>query len=268
MQYQGRWALVTGASAGIGEIFAKNLARDGANLILAARRADRLEALAKNLNDQHQTKSLVIESDLSKPDTPEEIFRVIAKEGTQVDILINNAGFGLGGHFNDHDWQTQRDFIELMATSYAHLAHLALPGMIGRDYGRIIQVSSLAGLTPASAGHTLYGPCKAFLVSFSQSLAAQCAGTNVRVSALCSGFTYSQFHDINNTRETVSKLPSFMFMNAEPVVQGALRAVEQRKTVYVPGTWNKFAAWLSRTLPRSWAMRIMSSGAKRVRNRV
>lgn len=253
MNYRGRWALVTGASAGIGAAFARKLAEGGANLILTARRADRLDALAAELKAAHGVETRVIAADFARPEAPADLFDEIAREGLPVDILINNAGYGLPGYYLSHDWDAHRDFLEVMVTSYAHLVRLALPGMQERGFGRIVQVASLAGLTPGSAGHTLYGASKAFLIAFSQSLAAESEGTGVKASALCPGFTYSEFHDVNATRGLVSQLPKYMFMQAEPVVAGALRAVEAGHVVYVPGLWNKFVAWLAKALPRPWA---------------
>jgi short-subunit dehydrogenase len=150
--------------------------------------------------------------------------------------------------------------------SYAHLVRLFLPGMQARHYGRIINVASLAGLVPGSAGHTLYGAAKAFLIGFSQSLAAENDATGVNVSALCPGFTYSEFHDVNDTRALVEALPKYMFMRAGPVVDGALRAVEARHVVYVPGLWNKFVAWLIKALPRPWGAIIVARQSQRFRH--
>lgn len=253
MTYRGKWALVTGASAGIGTAFAKSLADKKANLILVARRRDRLESLAEELKTAHGIAAMPIAADLADPLAPEEIARTIEHGGGQVDILINNAGFGMPGYFCDSEWRDHRDYLELMVTSYAHLTRLFLPGMLEREFGRIIHVASVAGLLPGSAGHTLYGGTKAFLVSFAQSLAAEYAEKGVHTSALCPGFTYSEFHDVANTRDLVSNLPKHMFMQAEPVVEGAIRAVENGHVVYVPGAWNKFVVWLSKALPRPWA---------------
>ena len=265
MTYKDKNALITGASAGIGAAFAKSLAAKGANVILVARRADRLTTLAQELEVAHKVKTSVIAEDLSDPQAPHRISQTLRSEGNSVDILINNAGFGLPGYFTKSDWQAHRDFIELMVTSYVQLTHAFLPEMLERDYGRIIQVASLAGLVPASAGHTLYAPAKTFLVSFSQALAAECAGTGVNASALCPGFTYSEFHDVNETRGLVSKLPKHMFMDAEPVVEGALAAVEDEHTVYVPGAWNKFVAWLMKALPRPWAAQVVKRQSRQFR---
>lgn len=253
MNYQGKWALITGASAGIGAVFARSYAARGANLVLVARREDRLGALRDEITKANGVRVRIIVADLANPQAPTDIANTLNADDIAIDILVNNAGFGLPGYFTDSDWPTHRDFVELMVTSYAHLTRLFLPGMIERGYGRVILVASLAGLVPASAGHTLYGPAKAFLVSFGQSLAAECEGTGVHASALCPGFTYSEFHDVNGARGLVSKLPKHMFMEAAPVVEGAIAAVERGHVVYVPGVWNKFVAWMMKALPRPWA---------------
>lgn len=265
MTYQEKWALVTGASAGIGAAFARACAARGANIVLVARRADRLRDLAAELEEKHGVKTRTVAADLADPESPQRIFDALAADAIPVDILVNNAGFGLPGRYVQNSWETHRAFLELMATSYAHMTRLFLPGMLERDYGRIVQVASLAGLVPGSAGHTLYAPAKAFLVSFAQSLAAECEGTGVKASALCPGFTYSEFHDVNATRGLVSQLPKYMFMKAEPVVEGALAAVERGRAVYVPGAWNKFVAALARLLPRPWAERMVKNQSARFR---
>lgn len=265
MNYSGKTALITGASAGIGATFARSYAAKGANLILVARREDRLRELAAELEQKHGVRARFIAADLADPLAPERVFDKVQTEGGVVDILVNNAGYGLPGAYTENDWATHRSFLELMVNSYAQMTRHFLPGMLERNYGRIIQVASLAGLVPGSAGHTLYGPSKAFLVSFAQSLAAEGAGSGVKSSALCPGFTYSEFHDVNSTRGLVSQLPKYMFLEAEPVVEGAIDAVERGRAVYVPGAWNKFVAWLSRTLPRPMSENMVKNQSKRFR---
>lgn len=267
MDYRRKWALITGASAGIGAAFARAYADRGANLVLVARREDRLGELAKDLAAAHAIETRVIAADLADPSAPEDLAAALKAGAIEVDILVNNAGFGMPGYYTERDWPAHRDFLELMVTSYAHLTRLFLPGMLARDWGRIIQVASVAGLVPGSAGHTLYGPTKAFLVSFAQSLAAECDGTGVNASALCPGFTYSEFHDVNETRGLVSQLPKYMFMRAEPVVEGAIDAVERGHVIYVPGAWNKFVVWLSKALPRPWAAAMVTKQSARFRKK-
>lgn len=263
--YRGKWALVTGASAGIGEEFARQLAEAGANVVVVARRQERLEQLASFIRS-HGTKAIALQGDLAEEGEPERIVAELADQGVEIDILINNAGFGLTGTYAKTDWQDQQRFIELMVTSYAHLVHLVLPGMMQRGYGRIINVASVAGLVPPAAGHTLYGASKAFMVAFSQALSAEGKGHGVQVSALCPGFTFTEFHDVTETREQLNKMPSFLMMQVEPTVRGALKAVEKDRTVYVPGLQYKFLVWLTQVLPRSWAEEIVQGPGGIARN--
>ena len=267
MTYQDKWALITGASAGIGAVFAKELANRGSNVVLSARRVEKLKTIAAEIEQTFGVKTKVIAADFAKPDAPQHVVDALTQEGIQIDILINNAGFGMPGYFTQNEWAEHDAFIELMITSYAHLTRLLLPGMAERDYGRIIQVASVAGLVPGSAGHTLYGPTKAFLVSFAQSLAAEYEDTGINASALCPGFTYSEFHDVNETRSLVSQLPGYMFMPPEPVVEGALDAVERGHVIYVPGLWNKFVVWLMKALPRPWAAQMVKRQSAKFRRK-
>lgn len=265
MVYRGKWALVTGASAGIGAAFAKSLAAKGADVALTARREERLKALALEIERDFKVKTRVISADLENPAAPKEIFEALRSDGLNIDLLINNAGYGLPGSFLESDYAAHRAFLECLLAAPVELAHLFLPGMQSRKWGRIVNVASLAGLTPGAAGHTLYGAAKAFLISFSQSLAAENEANGVRVEALCPGFTYSEFHDVNGTRSLTNQLPKYMFMRAEPVVEGSLRAIERGEIVYVPGAFNKFADGLVKTLPRSLAQTIVKRQSRRVR---
>ena len=201
-----RLCLITGASAGIGAAFARVFASHGYDLALTARRKDRLEALADELESTCGVRTLVIPADLADPAAPAQIFATIGDHGLQVDALVNNAGYGIPGAFRTADWVAQAAMLQVMLTSVCSLTHLALPGMIERRFGRIITVASLAGLIPGSPGHTLYGPVKAFGVRFSESVHAETRGSGVHVTALCPGFTHSEFHDVNNTRKGLERL--------------------------------------------------------------
>src|SRR3954467_9754021 len=189
-----RWALVTGASAGIGAAFARELAARGCNLVLTARRTERLESLANELSARHGTRSECIAADLADATAPGALCDEIQRRGIAIDILINNAGYGLPGHFTKPAWQAHADFIQVMMTAPCELVYKLLPGMQQRGFGRIANIASLAGHIPGSAGHTLYGASKAFLIKFSQSLALENTSTGVHVCAVCPGFTYSEFH--------------------------------------------------------------------------
>ena len=244
MRYEGKTALVTGASAGLGAEYARQLAAAGADLILTARRQDRLAALADELRGKGRW-AQVIPADLSDPAAPEAL---IAKAERPIDILVNNAGFGLPGTYAQTTWDEQRDFIQLMLTACAELAHRTLPGMQERGWGRVVNVASLAGIAPGSAGHTLYGATKAFLISFSQSLDAEGKAHGVRAQACCPGFTYTEFHDVNGTREQTKEMPDALWMQADDVVAESLAALEGGPVVMVPGRVNKALARTIRVL--------------------
>jgi short-subunit dehydrogenase len=263
MDYRGKTALVTGASAGLGRAYAEALAARGADLILVARRKERLDALAEALGGGGR-RVRVVAADLSQPTAPAEIFGETAD--MPPDILVNNAGFGLPGTYDRTSWPQQRDFLQLMVTGCCHLAHLCLPGMIERGFGRIVNVASLAGIVPSAAGHTLYGASKAFLISFSQSLAAEGKARGVRAQACCPGFTYTEFHDVNGTRARMGGIPKAMWMQAGDVVDGSLAALEKGPVVYIPGMQNKALATLARVLPLEAAAAVMSRQAMRYRS--
>ena len=261
MRYEGRTALVTGASAGLGAEYARQLAALGADLILTARREDRLAALADELRGRGRW-AQVIAADLSKPEAPEAL---IASAERPVDILVNNAGFGLPGTYARTTWEEQRDFIQLMLTACAELAHRTLPGMQERGWGRIVNVASLAGIAPGSAGHTLYGATKAFLISFSQSLHAEGAPHGVRTQACCPGFTYTEFHDVNGTREQTREMPKALWMDADLVVSESLEKLEDGPVVMVPGAVNKTLARTIRVLGPERAGKLFAKQAAKFR---
>ncbi|NHK28209.1 SDR family oxidoreductase [Parvularcula flava] len=248
-EYQGKWALVTGASAGLGAEFARQLAARGCNVVLTARREDRLAVLSEEL-ERTGVQTASIPADLSRRDAPGDIMAAMAAKGICPNVLVNNAGFGLTGEYADRSWQEQGDFIQLMVTACAELAHQCLPAMRERGWGRVINVSSVAGLVPPSAGHTLYGASKAFLISFTQALAAETEKDGVKCCVVCPGFTYTEFHDVNGTREMLHKaMPDFMMLQAGDVVAGTLKAADRGHTVHVPGWQYKTIVALSRIMP-------------------
>ncbi len=262
-----RTALITGASAGIGAEFAKQLAAAGWNLALCARRMDRLQALAEALSTEHGIRAEVFVCDLNDENAPTGLLQALGEREIVVDMLVNNAGFGLPGNFVDSDWNTHRQFLQLMLVAPTELAHRLLPGMRQRNFGRIINVSSLAGLVPGTAGHTLYSAVKSYLIKFSQSIALENRDRDIRVSALCPGFTYTEFHDANGTRPIVSKMPKFMWMDAQTVVKRGITAVETGKIVYVPGLFNRCVHGLVKLLPGSLALQLVDRRSKTFRHR-
>ena len=252
------WALVTGASAGIGAEFCRQLAAQGYQLVLVARRADKLQAIADELQDFHSTNSLIITADLSKKDACEEIVKRLGEENIHIEYLVNNAGYGLPGSFHVPDWQQHADFIQVMMTVVCELTCRLLPGMQERGRGFIVNVASVAGLVSPSAGHTLYGASKSFLIKFSQSLALENASKGVKVTAVCPGFTHSEFHDVNKTREMISQLPDYLWLDAKDVVTDTIKAMagENVNPVVIPGRQYKVIVFINHYLP--WLAKILT----------
>lgn len=245
----GRTVLITGASSGIGEAFADVFASEGFNLVLAARREDRLQAVAARLRERHGVAAAVIVSDLAVPDAAARLCHEIAARGLAVDALVNNAGYGVPGAFLDSPWETQHANLQVLVVTLAELTHRLLPGMVERGYGRIVNVASLAGLVPAPAGHTLYAAAKALVVRFSEALSHEVRSKGVHVTAVCPGFTFSEFHDVTGTRAKVSRLPSWLWMDAATVARQGYDAVMAGTPIYINGRVNRTIAWLCRYLP-------------------
>ena len=252
------WALVTGASAGIGAEFCRQLAAQGYQLVLVARRADKLQTLAEELQSSYDAHSLVITADLSQKNASSLITNRLEQEDIRIEYLVNNAGYGLPGSYHVPDWQDHADFIQVMMTAVCELTRRLLPGMRERGRGFIVNVASVAGLVAPSAGHTLYGASKSFLIKFSETLALENEQNGVKVCALCPGFTYSEFHDVNGTREMISQLPKFLWLDAKDVVSDTIRAMsaEKVKTVVIPGRQYKAIVFANRYLP--WLAAILS----------
>jgi len=243
-------ALITGASSGIGEAFADVLAAEGFDLVITARREERLRAVQARLQQQHGVRVEVIVGDLERAEAPARLCAEIEARGLKIDVLVNNAGYGVPGSFLSSSWDVHARFLQIMVTAVADLTYRLLPGMIERRYGRIINVASLAGLVPSPAGHTLYAAAKAFLIKFSESLAHEVRRHGVLVTALCPGFTYSEFHDVTRTRAMMNKMPRWMWMSAPDVARQGYDAVMSGETVVVTGRLNSAIATLVRILPQ------------------
>ncbi len=243
-----RTALVTGASAGIGASFARTLAADGHDLLLVARRADRLTELAADLTARHGVRVETLSADLTDSAAPRAVMDHGAEQGLTVDVLINNAGMSGSTAFADTPWSSLAGEIQLMVTAVTELTHLVIPGMKQRGYGRIVNVSSLAAFAPPSAS-LLYGGIKSYVLQMSQSLDMELKPHGLHVTALCPGFTRTEFHQEMGTADAAAKLPEVLWQEAGDVVREGWAAVNAGKPVCVPGTVNKVLSHMNRPVP-------------------
>ncbi|MFT5484253.1 MAG: short-subunit dehydrogenase [Halieaceae bacterium] len=256
--HRNKTALITGASAGLGKEFAKQLAATGYNLVLVARRKEKLDELATELRERHAVEVTTLAADLSDPIAPQQLFDALHTDEIQVDYLINNAGVAGPDLLVDRDWPEQQVFFQLMMLSVAHLCHLFIPGMRQRGFGRVINVASVAARIP-SAGGCNYGPSKTYLVALSEDLALTLAGSGVNVCALCPGYTHTDFHSTADLMDVKNAMPKWLWYDAEVVVHEGLRAVEKGKPVYLSGRLYRFIDPLFQSLITRRLFRVGSS---------
>ena len=256
-----RLALVTGASAGLGEAFARAYAARGLDVALVARRADRLRALAAELTAAHGIEALVIPADLSVFEAQAPVMAALAERGREVDVLVNNAGFGIAQSFTGVPWSRQRDFLMTMVVTPCALAYAVIPGMVGRGGGSIVNMASLAAFSPGVAGNSLYPGAKSLLVKFSQALEAEYGAKGIKVTAVCPGFTKTEFAVQAGVDEIMQAENRRLWQTAEQVVEATIHANEAGRLVLVPGWHNKVAAALMKTLPEPLVRALIAAGS-------
>lgn len=252
-------ALITGASSGIGAAFARALAVQGYNLILSARREEKLNALANELQEKHGTSSLILLADLATDEGVAKLEAAITE--TPLDRLINNAGFGVEGTFLSADLGRQLDMIHVHVLASVRLTHAALPGMIERGRGGVINVSSVAAFL-ARAETVTYCATKAYLNTFTKALAEELRGSGVRVQALCPGVTHTDFHDRPELPNfDKGSYPDWAWMSAQDVAQQSLEALEYSRPIFVPGRINRLLALLATNPPLEPLLRWLERSA-------
>jgi short-subunit dehydrogenase len=207
--------------------------------------------VAERLERSHGGRVHVIPGDFARRDAPERLCAELSTRGIHVDALVNNAGYGVPGAYTASPWSRHDEFLQVMVIAVAELTHRLLPAMVERGYGRIINVASLAGLTPPPAGHTLYAASKAFVIKFSEALSHEVGHAGVNVTAVCPGFTLSEFHDVTGTREQMKRLPRWLWLDAATVARQGFDAVMLGTAVYINGRVNRAIAALVRYLPQS-----------------
>jgi short-subunit dehydrogenase len=252
---------VTGASSGIGEAFARALAARGCDLALSARRAERLEALAAELSTTYGIDAFAVPADLAVLDAHETVLAAIAARGRHVDILVNNAGFSIAQSFTDVSWAKQRDFLLTLVVNACGLAHAVIPGMAARGHGRIVNIASLAGFAPGVAGHTLYPGAKSLMIKLTQALDAEYRAKGLKITAVCPGFTLTEFASANGTDKVMAEAPRRLFQTPAQVAEAGLRANDRGRVVVIPGWWNALAVALMRLLPESLVRALLMRGS-------
>ena len=245
------YALITGASSGIGLQIANNLASKGYNLILTARREDRLLTIANEIAEKFDVKVDYISCDLSDIDTPKQIFKFCLSRGYEVEILINNAGYGIASPFHETPMEVEEDFIRVLGTSVIALSKIFLPTMIERQSGKIMIVSSVASFSPPSSIQALYGPIKTFMNRFSDAININYNHLGITSTALCPGFTVTEFHAASGVQNEMDRVPSFMKFSAERVAKEGVDAMFAGKPICVPTMTYKTLVFVLKYLPAS-----------------
>jgi uncharacterized protein len=253
-------ALVTGASSGIGAAFARRLAARGTDLVLVARRTDRLEALAAELEKAHGASARVLTMDLGAHGGAEKLIDAVEALGAPVDLLVNNAGFGAYGRLVEIPIERVAQMIELNVTALTLLTHHFAKQMVARGGGRILQVSSIGAFQPSPL-YAAYSATKSYVLSMSEAIHHELRGTGVSVTTICPGLTETEFHDVAHHVK-----PGWMravSMTADDVAEIGLRAADAGRAVVTPGLANKLTGLLVKLLPRSWATAVAASTMKK-----
>lgn len=243
-----RTALITGASAGIGAAFAELLAAEGFDLVLVARRAERLDQLGKGLADRYGIVTHSLPADLADPAAPLAIWGQLTEWGIEIDALINNAGLSGSTAFTETPWEKIAAELQIQVNGATELIYRLAPGMQERRWGRIINLSSIAAFQPPTES-LLYTGIKTYTLNMSQALNMELSRDGVHVTALCPGFTHSEFHDVMDTREAANRLPGILWGDADQVARAGWSAVMRGKPVCVPRAVNKMLAASMRPFP-------------------
>jgi len=254
-----KYALVTGASSGIGYELAKLFAQDGKNIVVVARSQDRLEKLKTEIENKSGTKVIVLVKDLSKPDAPQEISSELEKKNINVDVLVNNAGFPVFGEFAETDLKEELDMIQVNITALTHFTKLFLKKMVENKSGWVLNVSSTAAFSPFPL-QSIYAASKAYVLSFSEAVANELQGTGVRVTCLCPGVTDTRFYERGNVWNA-KYAKTWKRMDAARVAKVGYVALKKGRVMVNPGLSNSLAAFSLRFFPRKLVTRFARSQA-------
>jgi short-subunit dehydrogenase len=250
------YALITGASSGMGYDYAKLFAKDGKNIVVLARSRDKLEELKADLEKQHGTKVMVLVKDLSDPKAPQEVLSELERAGISIDVLVNNAGFAVYGNFSESDWQKEAEMLQVNVIALTHLTKLFLPKMMDRNSGSILNVSSVAGWGPMPRW-SVYAATKAFVLSFSEALAREVKGSGVKVTCFCPTVTQTLFFKRSNSENCLAYKRRMLLMDSETAAKQGYRALAKGKTCVIAGlTSSLMVFFLGRFAPRGVGIRM------------
>ena len=248
--------LITGASSGLGKDFASLYAEKGYDLVLTARRESNLRSIASDLTSKYNISVAIIPADLGEPQYPYKIFNFCEESNIKIDILINNAGYGLTGEFDKISWEEHDTFINVLSTSAIALTRLFLPSMIDRKYGRVVNVSSVAAFAPYTNSGGMYIATKLMLLKFSEMIHNDYKSRNIYSCAVCPGFTHTEFH--KDMKEFKSSIPSFMWMDSRKVVEQAYEASMSGKEIIINGWIYKILVFFMKITPK-WLVKLRSN---------
>jgi uncharacterized protein len=250
-RWRGKWAIVTGASAGIGWALAEQLAAGGANLLLTARRVDRLQKLAADLSQKHGVKTEVCSADLTRSEAPEDILEFTKTKGIETELLVNNAGFGAFGYIQDIPLEKLLEMVQVNCAAVVHLTRLFIPAMVERKHGDVLIVASTASFQPVPF-NSVYAATKAFDLLFAEGIAEEVRKFGVRVCALCPGPTTTEFQQVAHQPDRPMKVNE----TAEKVARVGLEALAAGKSWVISGAMNRLMMETERLAPRSFVARM------------
>ena len=254
------YALITGSTAGIGLDIAKELASRGHNILLTARRKDRLKDITEQLILDYGVHADFIAADLSELGAPGTIFNFCNSHQYSVNILVNNAGYSINKKFHETDEEEEEKFLRVLGTGVVALTKRFIPGMLSQQSGKIMLVSSLAAFAPPATGWgALYGPVKTFVNRFGDALNLNYRSHGITSTNVCPGFTVTEFHTASGMQDAMDQVPGFMKKDSKTVAKGAVDAMMKGKSVWVPGLLNKAIAFLCNNLPTSLVIKMSSS---------
>ena len=254
-----KYALITGSTAGIGLDIAKELARLGHNIVLTARREDRLKEIAEKLSKDFSIHCDYVVADLADNSAPETIFNFCCSNNYAVEILVNNAGYSINKKFHETGEEEEERFLRVLGIAVVALTKKFIPSMLEQKCGKIMMVSSLASFAPPSSNSgTLYGPIKSFINRFGDAINIGYGSRGITSTNVCPGFTVTEFHTASGMQEAMDKVPAFMKKNSKTVAIGAVHAMMKGRRIWIPGTFNKLLAFLCIIFPTILVIKMSS----------